>query len=162
MQADGATALTDTIFAALRKSRSGNHARRAIVVVSDGMDNHSRYTKAELLSAAMEADLQIYSISVFDPPRNRKAIELQEERQGIFFLDELSRKTGGMQVIIQNEYDVEKAAAQIGKAIRSQYVIGYVPQGAAKIDEKWHSIRVKMNLPNATAYARSGYFATNR
>ncbi len=162
MEGQGATALTDTIFAALRRSRTGHNARKALLVISDGMDNHSRYSKAELLSAAMEADLQIYCISVFDPPRNKKPIELQEERQGVFFLEELSRKTGGLQIVVQNEHDIEKAAAQIGRAIRNQYVLGYVPEGAAKTDEKWHSIRVRTNLPNATAYSRSGYFATNR
>ncbi len=158
-EANGATALTDTIFAAVRKSRSGTRARKALVIISDGMDNHSRYTKAELMSAAVEADLQIYSITVFDPPRNKKPIELQEERQGLFFLEELSRKTGGLQTVVQNEHDIEKAAAQIGRAIRNQYVIGYVP---GQKDDKWHTIRVKMKLPNTTAWFRSGYLAANR
>jgi VWFA-related protein len=161
-EAKGATALTDTIFAAIRKSHTARRPRKALVIVSDGMDNHSRYSKAELLSAAVEADLQIYSISVFDPPRNKKPIELQEERQGVFFLEELSRKTGGLQVVVQNEHDIEKAAAQIGRAIRNQYVIGYVPEGNAKAVDRWHTIRIKMNVPNATAYSRSGYFAANR
>ena len=161
-EAKGATALNDTIFASLRKSRSGHNARKAILVISDGMDNHSRYSKAELLSAAMEADVQIYSISIFDPPRNKKAIELQEERQGVFFLEELSRKTGGLQVVVQNDHDIEKAAAQIGKAIRNQYLIGYVPDKTATAEAKWHAIRIKMNLPNTTASARAGYFAANR
>jgi len=159
-EARGATALTDTIFAAVRASRSAHHPRKAILVISDGMDNHSRYSKAELLSAAMESDLQIYSISIFDPPRNKKGIELQEERQGVFFLEELSRKTGGLQIVVQNEHEINDAAARIGRAIRNQYLLGYVPGTA--IDNKWHSIRIRMNLPNATASARSGYFATNR
>lgn len=161
-EANGATALTDTIFAGVRKSRSAHHARKALLIISDGMDNHSRYSKAELMSAAVEADLQIYSISIFDPPRNKKPIELQEERQGVFFLEELSRKTGGLQVVVQNEHDIEKAAAEIGRAIRNQYVIGYVPEGASAADRKWHTIKVKTNLPNATASFRSGYFAANR
>ena len=159
-EAQGATALTDTKFAALRKTRTGHNPRKALLVISDGMDNHSRYSKGELLSAAMEADVQIYSISIFDPPRNKKGIELQEERQGVFFLEELSRKTGGLQSVVQNEHDIEKAAAQIGRAIRNQYLIGYVPEKAN--DEKWHAIRVKMNLPNTAVSARSGYFAANR
>lgn len=164
-EAKGATALNDTLFAALRKSRSGHNPRKALLVISDGMDNHSRYSKAELLSTAMEADVQIYSISIFDPPRNKKAIELQEERQGVFFLEELSHKTGGLQVVVQNEHDIEKAAAQIAKAIRNQYLIGYVPDKTTpeKSDEaKWHAIRIKMNLPNTTASARAGYFGANR
>jgi Ca-activated chloride channel family protein len=159
-EAGGATALADTIFAALRKSHSGRNARKALLVISDGMDNHSRYSKSELLSAAMETDLQIYSISVFDPPRNKKGIELQEERQGISFLEELSRKTGGLQIVVQNEHDITAAAAKIGRAIRNQYILGFVPDTAN--DAKWHSIRIRMNLPNTNASARSGYFAANR
>ncbi len=160
-EAKGATALTDTVFAAVRKSREGQRSRKVLLVISDGRDNHSRYSKAELLSAAMEADLQIYTISVFDPPRNKKAVELQEERSGIAFLEELSHKTGGLHIVVRNRQDVGNAARQIGKAIRNQYILGYVPQGTPG-ESKWHPIQVRINLPHATAWSRSGYFATNR
>src|SRR5580658_10230325 len=86
--AGGSTALVDTIYAALLQSRSAHHGRRALLVISDGMDNHSRYSANELIAAAVEADVQIYSISVYQPPRNKKPIELQEERNGTSFLDE--------------------------------------------------------------------------
>jgi VWFA-related protein len=159
-EAKGATALNDTIFAALRQSRAGHNPRKAMVIVSDGMDNHSRYSEAELLSAAMETDLQIYSISIFDPPANRKPIELTEERKGISFLETLSRKTGGLQIVVQNEHETDQAAERIATAIRNQYVLGYSPQNGD--DGKWHSIAIRMNLPNTTAWTRPGYWAANR
>ncbi|MES1260195.1 MAG: VWA domain-containing protein, partial [Acidobacteriota bacterium] len=156
--ANGSTALVDTIFAALRQSRAARNPGKALLVISDGMDNHSRYSKSELMAAAEEADLQIYSISVFDPPPNRKPIGLTEERDGISFLQELTRRTGGFQIVARNEEDIQRGAAAIGRAIRNQYVIGYIPK-ETRSDGVWHSIKVKLNVPNAVVYARSGFFA---
>jgi VWFA-related protein len=110
------------------------------------------------MSLAVEADMQIYTISVFDPPRNKKPIELGEERNGIFFLEELANRTGGVQIIVRGSEEINRAATSIARVIRDQYLIGYVPE---KPDNsgKWHSIKVKVTGLNATAYARSGYYA---
>lgn len=156
--AGGSTALVDTIYAAVQQSRSARNGRKALLVISDGMDNHSRYSKSELMSLAVEADMQIYTISVFDPPRNKKPIELGEERDGIFFLEELAHRTGGVQIVVRGSEDITRAAASIAKVIRDQYLIGYVPENADN-SGKWHSIKVKVTGLNATAYARSGYYA---
>jgi Ca-activated chloride channel family protein len=158
VNANGSTALVDTIYAALQQSRSAHQSRRALLVISDGMDNHSRYSKSELMAAAVESDLQVYSVSIYDPPRNKKPIELGEERNGISFLEELSRRTGGVQIVVRDNHDVNKAATDIGRVIRGQYLIGYVP-GNADSNGKWHTIKVKVTAPNATAYARSGFYA---
>jgi Ca-activated chloride channel family protein len=156
--AGGSTALVDSIYAALLQSRSAHHARRALLVVSDGMDNHSRYSAHELTAAAIEADVQIYSVSVYDPPRNKKPIELQEERNGIFFLEELTRRTGGFQITAHGSADADQAAARIGRAMRDQYLIGFVPENA-DASGKWHSIKVTLKAGNATAYTRSGFYS---
>jgi Ca-activated chloride channel family protein len=161
-QSGGSTALVDTIYAALAQMRSAHQGRKAILVISDGMDNHSRYTASELMSAAVEADLQIYSISVFDPPRNKKPIELKEERDGIFFLEELSKKTGGIQMVVHDSAEALEVAGRMGRVMRDQYLIGYVPGAvtdAGKNDAgKWHSIKVAVKTSDARAYARSGYY----
>jgi Ca-activated chloride channel family protein len=156
--AGGSTALVDTIYAAIQQSRTAHHGRKALLVISDGMDNHSRYSKSELFAAAVESDMQVYSISVFDPPRNKKPIELGEERNGIFFLEELSRRTGGVQIVVRGADEINRAATNIGNVIRDQYVIGYVPENPDS-SGKWHSIKVKVTTGNATAYARSGFYA---
>ena len=156
--AGGSTALVDTVYAAVQQSRSAHRSRRALLVISDGMDNHSRYSKNELMAAAVESDMQIYSISIYDPPRNKKPIELGEERNGLFFLEEITRRTGGTQVVVRDNHDIVKAAGDIGRIIRDQYLIGYVPQNA-DTSGKWHSIKVKVTGANATAYARSGFYA---
>jgi Ca-activated chloride channel family protein len=154
--ADGDTALVDTIYTGLNHIKSAVYARKALLIISDGMDNHSRYLKSELMARAMESDVQIYAISLYDPPRNKKAIELREEQSGLFFLEELARRTGGLQVVIRHAGELGEAAASISKALRNQYVIAYVP-GAAQRNGKWHSIQVKVDLQDARAHARSGY-----
>jgi Ca-activated chloride channel family protein len=156
-EAGGSTALIDTVYAALHEMRSAHHARKAILVISDGMDNHSRYSSSELMSAAVEADLQIYTISVFDPPRNKKPIELTEERSGLAFLEELSRRTGGIQIVVRDQGEVDAAAEKMGRAMRDQYLIGYVPEKASD-NGKWHSVKVSVKTADAKAYARSGFY----
>ena len=156
--AGGSTALVDTIYAAMLQSRSAHHTRRATLVISDGMDNHSRYSARELIAAAVEADVQIYSVSVYDPPRNKKPIELQEERNGVFFLDELTRKTGGFHITAYGSGDIEQAASRIGGAMRDQYLIGYIPENIND-NGKWHPIKVKLKTGNFTAYSRSGFYS---
>ncbi len=141
-QAGGSTALVDTLYAALGQMRSAHHGRRAILVISDGMDNHSRYSRSELMAAAVEADLQIYSISVYDPPRNKKPIELREEHDGVFFLEELAKRTGGIQMVVHDSVEAAHAAERMGSVMRDQYLIGYVPERAGDNGKKWHSIKI--------------------
>ena len=154
--ARGSTALVDTLYDAVRQMRSAHRARRAMLVISDGMDNHSRHTKSELMAAAVEADLQIYSISVFLPARNKKPVELREENEGIQFLGELTRKTGGIQAVVHDRGDTERAAQLMGDAIRHEYLIGYVPERRDKSGQ-WHSIQVKVDAGDVRVYARSGF-----
>jgi Ca-activated chloride channel family protein len=156
--AGGSTALVDTIYAAMLQSRFARHPRKALLVISDGMDNHSRYSARELIAAAVEADVQIYSVSLYDPPRNKKPIELQEERNGIFFLEDLTRRTGGLQIMAHDSSDINQAAAGIGRAMRDEYLIGFVPENA-DASGKWHSIKVNLKAGNAKAYARSGFYS---
>jgi Ca-activated chloride channel family protein len=157
-EAGGSTALVDTIYAAVVQMRSAHHGRKAILVISDGMDNHSRYSASELMAAAVEADLQVYSISVFDPPRNKKPIELKEERDGVSFLEELSRKTGGIQMVAHDSAEAFQAAERMGRVMRDQYLIGYVPAPTEGDSGKWHSIKVAVRTADAKAYARTGYY----
>jgi VWFA-related protein len=122
------------------------------------MDNHSRYAKHELMELALEANVQIYTILIYDPPAYKKPIQLQEERQGLFLLEELAKRTGGLNFVIRNPEDIAQAAATTSRAIRNQYTIGYVPRHVDH-DGKWHSIGVKLTLPRMSVYSRSGYHA---
>jgi Ca-activated chloride channel family protein len=137
--------------------RSGVHARKALLVISDGMDNHSRHSKGALLELAMESDAQIYTVAAGGAaPPYAKPIELAELKRGLLFLDELAAKTGGMSFIVRDRSDVAQAAASVGKALRNQYTIGYVPGGDSR-GGKWRKIAVKVAGSGMRAYARTGY-----
>lgn len=155
-KAGGDTALIDTIYGSLHQLRSGIHTRKALLVISDGMDNHSRYSKQELLGRAVESDAQIYTIALNNAQAFSKPMERREESQGILFLDELAVKTGGMSFIVRGQTDILAAAARIGRALRDQYTIGFVPRGEGR-GGQWRRIRVKVEGSGLRAYARTGY-----
>ena len=89
--------------------------RRALLVISDGMDNHSRHSKGELLELALECDAQIYTIAINNAPPYSKPIALTEVRRGLLFLDELAAKTGGMSFIVRGGTEIATAAVSIGR-----------------------------------------------
>jgi Ca-activated chloride channel family protein len=156
-EAAGNTALVDTIWDSLTQLRTGIHPRKALLVISDGMDNHSRRSRGELMERAVESDARIFAIAVGpETPRYAKPAELTEEKRGILFLDELAAKTGGMSFSVRNRTEIAVAAARIGEALRNQYTIGYAPRGTRR-DNRWRRIRVAVAGSGMKAYARSGY-----
>lgn len=156
--ADGDTALVDTVYMGLSRLRSARNRRGALLVVSDGMDNNSRYSKSELLRVVEESDVQIYTIGIADSPAWKKAIELTEQSRGLALLSDLADRSGGMSFKAVISDDVKPAALKIGRAIRNEYVIAY---GATGVNNsgKWRSVQVKVNPSQLRAYARTGYYA---
>jgi Ca-activated chloride channel family protein len=155
--AGGDTALVDTVFLSLQGLRTGVHTRKALLVISDGMDNHSRYSKGELLDLAMESDARIYTMAVGDPAKQfSKPMERMEENRGRLFLDELSSRTGGLSFVVRGREDIAAAAAHIGQALRNQYTIGYMPVGKTR-QGQWRRIKVTVAGSGMKAYARTGY-----
>lgn len=157
-RAGGNTALVDSIYLGLTQMRRARNARKALLVISDGIDNHSRYSARELMSAAVEADVQIHTLAIGESSGNRKGIELQERARGLSFLSDLSQKTGGLHFTVRNGAETREAAHQIGKALRNQYVLGFRPASPGA-SGKWHAIQVKLHLPDTRVYARHGYYS---
>jgi Ca-activated chloride channel family protein len=155
-KARGDTALVDTVWQSLDNIRSAAHARRALIVISDGMDNHSRHSQGELLERAMEADLQIYTISIFNPPSNKKPAQLIEEQHGLLLMQELAERTGGLQFMVRSDEDMQQAATRIGAALRNRYSIGYIPANGDRSGQ-WRRIQVKVARAGLKAHARTGY-----
>jgi Ca-activated chloride channel family protein len=157
----GSTALIDTIEDSLKESRSGARARKALLVISDGMDNHSRYTREDLLRLAEESDAQIYTIAVVtavNPVQPPKPIVMTEAKRGLLFLEDLAEKSGGISFAVSGKTDIAKAATSIGQALRNQYVIGYAPPPHGDAGSgKRHKIAVKVAGSGLRAYARAGY-----
>jgi Ca-activated chloride channel family protein len=152
----GDTALIDTIYGSLGQLRAGVHPRKALVVISDGMDNRSRHSSRELMRLAMEADAQIFTIGVADGAPRTKGLDFAEEMQGLSFLRELASRTGGISFLVRDGTDIAKAVAGIGRALRTQYVIGYAPHDS-RGNGQWRKIRVKVAGQGLRAYARTGY-----
>jgi Ca-activated chloride channel family protein len=153
----GMTALLDAIYMGMSQMRHAKHQRKALLIISDGGDNHSRYSESEIKSAVQEADVQIYGIGIYDQfPRT------PEERFGPVLLSEITDVTGGRTFVLNNLNDLPDVAAKIGTELRNQYVIAYVPQKKPK-DGKWHKIRVKLlppkGLPSLHVHFRRGYYA---
>jgi Ca-activated chloride channel family protein len=155
-KARGDTALVDTVWQALDHIRSAAHARRALIVISDGMDNHSRHSQGELLERAMESDLQIYTISIFNPPSYKKPSQVIEEQHGLLLMQELAGRTGGLQFMVRSDEDMQQAAARVGAALRNRYSIGYIPANGDRSGQ-WRKIQVKVARAGLKAHARTGY-----
>jgi Ca-activated chloride channel family protein len=155
-KAGGGTALCDTVYFALHQSRLRPKSRRAMLVISDGMDNYSHYTKQDVLREVVESDTQIYTIALNNPRVEVKGLALAEAQRGLAFMDDLAEKSGGLSVLLRGHQDPSAAAARISAAIRNQYVIGYQSPDQGR-SEQWHRIQVKVNLQKANVYARSGY-----
>ena len=157
LTAPGRTALLDATYMGMNQMRHARHRRKALLIISDGGDNHSRYSESEIKSIVQEADVQIYAIGLFDQyPRT------PEERFGPLLLAGMTDVTGGRTFVLDNLNALPDVAAKIGAELRNQYVIAYVPQQKPK-DGKWHKIRVKLlppkGLPSLNVHARKGYYA---
>ena len=153
----GRTALLDAIYLGISKMRQGKYAKKALLIISDGGDNHSRYTESEIKSMVREADVQIYGIGLFD-----LNFKTPEEREGPALLSDVTEVTGGRTFTISNPNELADVATKIGIELRNQYVLGYRPTSPVR-DGKWRKIKVKLNppkgLPPLHVYAKTGYYA---
>src|SRR5271166_1883480 len=153
----GRTALLDAIYMGLKKMREAKFGKKALLIISDGGDNHSRYTEPEVKSAVKESDVMIYAIGTFD--RN---VSTNEEKSGPELLSNIADSSGGRAFILDNMAEMPLLARRIGTELRTQYVLGYHPENPAH-DGKWRKIKVKLKLPKKLPYmeakARTGYYA---
>jgi Ca-activated chloride channel family protein len=151
------TALLDAIYMGISKMRQAKYPKKALLIISDGGDNHSRYTEGEIKSLVKEADVMIYAIGIYD-----RYASAMEERLGPQLLSEITELTGGRAFTIDNPNDLGDVATKIGVELRNQYVLGYRPTKVVR-DGKWRKIKVKLmppkGLPPLRVYARTGYYA---
>jgi Ca-activated chloride channel family protein len=159
-QPEGRTALLDAIYMGINKMKDAHNSKKALLIISDGGDNHSRYTEREIKSLVREADVQLYSIGMF----TAGAIQ-PEEIAGPALLTDISEVTGGRMFTINNPNELADVATKIGIELRNQYVLGYRPTNKAK-DGRWRKIKVKLlppkGLPHLNVYSRTGYYAPSQ
>ena len=156
----GRTALLDAIYLGLSQMRGAHNAKRALLILSDGGDNHSRYNENDIKRLVKEADTQLYAIGIFDPLgyRNRTP----EELNGPSLLSEVTEMTGGRVFAVEKLEDLPDIASKIGMELRNQYVLGYRPSNKAH-DARWRKVKIKLRaprgLPPLSVYCKTGYYA---
>lgn len=159
-QPGGLTAMLDAIDMAIREMKKAKNSRKAIVIVSDGGDNHSKYTAAEIESLVREADVQIYAMGVYEPTLSFGLSP--EEVSGPKLLSEITTQTGGRAFAAALTSDLPSVAARIAVELRNQYVLGYYPKNQTK-DGKYRHVEVKLGQPRGVsalkAHFRLGYYA---
>jgi Ca-activated chloride channel homolog len=163
MGAHGRTALLDATHLALNEIKNARNPRKAILIISDGGDNCSRYNEHETKRRVREADVQIYSIGIMEPVGKRNASV--EETLGPSLLNDIAGATGGRLFEVGNLNELPEIASKISAELRNQYVLGYSPS-VPKKDGRYHQIRVRLNPPQGApklkATFRSSYLAPER
>ncbi len=163
LESQGLTAMLDAVHLGINEMKKAKNPRKALLVISDGGDNNSRYTSKEIEDLVREADVQIYAMGVFEPLSylTRSAAELSGPR----LLSEISRQTGGRAFAAPNDSVLPTIAKRIGIELRNQYVLAYTPLNQQR-DGKYRRIEVKLNQPEGLsalkARWRTGYYAPSR
>jgi Ca-activated chloride channel homolog len=159
-QSRGRTALLDSVYLAMHEMKKAKNPRKAVLIISDGGDNSSRYTETEIKNAVREADVQIFAIGIFEGLGSRG--RTPEEAAGPGLLNELADQTGGREYPVENVAELPDIAAKIGVELRNEYILGYTPKNRER-DGKYRRVQVKLNqprgLPPLKAYFRLGYYA---
>lgn len=158
-QPHGRTSLLDAIYFGVAEMRQARYRRRALLIISDGGDNHSRYTEREVRNAVRESDVQLFAIGIFSPLSARYS---PEEASGPALLGDLAETSGGREFSVDDVSELPDVATRIAIVLRSQYLLGYTPKNGTR-DGKWRKIKVKLDpppgLPRLTVAARAGYYA---
>lgn len=151
-QPNGSTALLDAVAIAVRAMRKARNDRRVLLVVSDGEDNHSRFSERELRRVVEETEIQIHALGIHDRGPGMR------DTWGPQILEDLAKMTGGEHHMVGDAGELPGLAATMGLSLHDRYLLGYRPTPPA-VPGKWRRIRVK--LPAAPRsyqiYARTGY-----
>jgi Ca-activated chloride channel homolog len=160
IQPGGSTAMLDAVYLAESVLRSARYKRKAILIISDGGDNASRYTLRDIRRLVQECDVQIYAIGLFET----FFFNTLEERMGKKWLSQITDRTGGRTITVDNRTKLPEAAAEISREIRNEYVLGYRPARAAP--SRWRKIRLqviaKFGEQPFRAYYKKGYITAEQ
>lgn len=153
------TALYDAVYLGTEKVTRGSHQKKAMLIISDGQDNSSRYNFGEVRRLLKESDVVTYAVGIMD---GRDAGSMNG-MQGQAFLDELTSVTGGKSFYPQTDVEMDEIFERIALELRHQYSIGYLPKDFEP-DGKYRKVKVKVKpprgLPRLTVRSREGYYAT--
>lgn len=141
----GQTALYDALYLALGQAERGKHRRKAILLISDGMDTVSRYTFAELRRRLKESDVTVYALDIVRA--NERADELGWAARST--LEELADTSGGRAYFPSNQEQLYDVMERVSTELRSQYTIGFTPAPSTRRDG-WHDLSIRLGeIPDA-------------
>ena len=151
----GSTALLDAVLLGLGEIRKSTKNKKALLIVSDGGENHSRYSEGELRNVLRESDMLIYAVGVFGGGRT------PEETGGPELLTRIAEQTGG-RMLSAGWAEIPDIARAISLELRNRYVLGFSPRNPQR-DGRYHRLQVKIisprGMPRLSAHWRTGYYA---
>lgn len=157
VQTKGQTALYDAAYLGVEKVTRGTHQKKAVLLISDGQDNSSRYTFSELRRLLKETDVIIYSVGIVSEGDDG-ALGMG----GRAILEELASVSGGKAFFPSTGPEMNDTFERIALELRTQYSIGYRPSNFAN-DGRWHKLKVRVQAPRGMSRlfvrAKEGYFA---
>lgn len=156
------TAMLDALYlAADYANKEGKNRRKAVLVVTDGLDNDSFYKFSEVVNHLREIDVQIYLIGfISDLDRDSGLFRKSAKEKAETLLNKLAEETGGKAFYPRELSEVHAIAQQISTDLRTQYSISYYPTNSNK-DGSFRSVKVQVNSGNRrlVARTRNGYTA---
>ena len=155
----GWTALYDAVYLGMQQLRRAHNPRRALLLITDGEDNHSHYTFSDVKEIARESNIQLYTIDVggYSIPMGTRGN--RSVLPGRAVLEELVSLTGGQAFFTTDVRKLEDISSRISEDLRNQYVLGYIPTNSSK-NGKWRKLRLKVNPSSqVSVHAKSGYYA---
>ena len=157
---DGNTALFDAISDGADQMRSAERHRKALLIISDGGDNHSRHHMKEIKRMVQDSDIEVYAIGVFDTGPFKSV----EEALGKKWLSQITDATGGRTVTVDNRDKIPEAAAAISREMRSRYVLGYRPGGDRNAARRKIRVQVVSGSTKTVlhTYYKAGYVSVQR
>jgi len=168
LDADGGTALYDAIIKGLEKLKQGKHRRRALIIITDGADQHSRHSLTELIVQAQQSQAQIYGIGFFSPDEAQayKAsgskitlINGKEIDNPRFVFQSLADESGAAVFFPRSEQELNEVASNIARSLRRQYLLAYYPSDQSD-DERYRNIKMNLRGANTSGLkikTRKGY-----
>lgn len=159
IQTKGSTALYDAAYLGIERVTRGTRQKKAMLIISDGQDNASRYNFGEVRRLMKESDVTVYAVGIMDGRDSGSVTGMQ----GQAFLDELTSVTGGKSFYPQTDVELDEIFERIALELRHQYSIGFTPKDFTP-DGKWHKVKVKVKPPRGlsrlTVRTREGYYAS--
>ena len=150
IQTIGETALYDGIAAALDHLKQGNRDKKVLVLISDGGDNASKHTLAQVIDMAKQSTAIIYTIGIFDE---------RDGDQNPAVLKRFAKETGGEAFFPESSKDITSICEEIARDIRNQYTLTYIPTIASQ-DGRYRAIEVKAHTNSRGSLSvrtRAGY-----